>query len=51
MYLEKNNNTDGLFIVSNIRIYCGMNAAEFEVLLYTILPEEPFNNQIIHIIE
>ena len=28
-----------------------MNAAEFEGLLYTILSEEPFNNQIFHMTE
>ena len=28
-----------------------MDAGEFEVLLYTILSEEPFNNQIFHMTE
>ena len=52
MYLGKNTiTTDGLFIITNIRIYCHMDVAKFEGLLYTILSKELFKNHIIHIIE
>ena len=44
---RKNIITDELFIMENINIYCQMEAAEFEGLLYTILSEELFKNQII----
>ena len=40
---------DELFIITNIRIYCQMDVAEFEALLYTTLSEEPFKNQRINI--
>ena len=37
MYFGKKFNTDGLLIISNIKIDYQMDAAEFEGLLYTIL--------------
>ena len=37
--------TDEFFIITNVRIYCQMDAAEFERLLYTILFQETSNNQ------
>ena len=37
---------DVLFIMENIRIYCQMDAGEFDGLLYNILSEEPFKNQL-----
>ena len=42
---------DVLFILENIRIYFQMDAGEFEGLLYTILSEESFNNQIFNMTE
>ena len=52
MYLGKKTiATDVFFILENIRIYCQMDAGEFDGLLYTILSEEPFNNQIFHMKE
>ena len=38
--------TDDFFISENTRINCQMDAGEFEGLLYNILLEEPFKNQI-----
>ena len=52
IYLGNNNiTTDGFFIISNIRIDCQMYADEFQGLLYNILSEQPFKNQLIHITE
>ena len=48
MYLGKKIATDVFFMLENIRIYCEMDAGEFQELLYTIFSEEPFNNQIFH---
>ena len=46
MYLGKKTiATYVFFILENIRIYFQMDAGEFDGLLYTILSEEPFNNQ------
>ena len=43
--------TDVLFILENIRINCQMGAGESEGLLYNMLSEEPFKNQIFHMTE
>ena len=49
MYLGKKTiATYVFFILENIRIYCQMDAGEFDGLLYTILSKELFNNQIFH---
>ena len=52
IYLGKKNiTTYGFFIISNTRIYFQMDAAGFEMLLFTILSEEPFKNHRIHMTE
>ena len=40
---------DHLFIVTNIRVNEHMDAVEFEELLYKILSEKPFKDEIINI--
>ena len=51
MYLcgKKTFLSNDLFIVSNIRIYCQMNAAGFEGLFYNTSSGNLFKNQIINI--
>ena len=48
IYLGKKFATDVFFIMVNIRLYCQINAGEFEGLLYTILSEEHFKSQIFY---
>ena len=43
--------TNEFFIISNVIIYFQMDADKFQGLLYTILLEEPFKNQRIHMTE
>ena len=48
---EKTIATDVFFILGNIRMGFQMDVGEFEGLLYTILSEELFKNQKIHMTE
>ena len=47
MYLGKKT-TDAFFILENLRINCQMGAGKFKGLLYTMLSEELFKNQIFY---
>ena len=52
IYLGKKSiSIDVLFILEILRINCQMDAGEFEGLLYQILSEEPFKNQIFDMTE